>query len=215
MELGVSVFNVDFAAIAGIKYSLTDGKAAFQSTGKNSVGGSVLGPAVSVIFNQPLGIGIIRLRTPGSDPNACSTTPLLPGNACTDGDPYAIAGVVVGSDPGVTCASDSDCPKTAICTGSPKVCTTVTCTVDSDCNTGGGVAAPGSAAATGSAAIRTWIPPAPDSADSRIPIVRHGGSAVLRSPRSFPIARSPQCWTRSVGRRPLYPLSASAARSSP
>ena len=137
LELGISFNGADLDGVVGIKYSLKQGKAAFQASGKNAIGGASFGALVTIIFNQPLGIGIARLRTPGSDPGDCASVPLLPGNGCTDGDAYAIAGVTVGSDPGTTCTGDGDCGLTATCEAG--LCTAEPCTVDADCDEGGGV----------------------------------------------------------------------------
>jgi hypothetical protein len=137
LELGISFNGTDLDGVVGIKYFLKQGKAAFQATGKNAIGGGVFGPLVTVIFNQPLGIGIARLRTPGSNPAACNTTPLAPGNGCTDGDAYAIAGVTVGSDTGTTCTASSQCGITATCVSG--ACTPEPCATDAQCDQGGGV----------------------------------------------------------------------------
>lgn len=147
MELGISFAGLDLPGVAGLKYNLKQGKAAFENTGKNSTPGSALGATVTLVFNQPLGIGFIRLRTPGTDPSVCDTTPLLPGNHCLNGTPYAIAGVVVGSDPLLVCSVDTDCSRTATCVGG--ICTTETCTVDADCNNGGGVGGTGQCGSDG------------------------------------------------------------------
>ena len=147
VELGISFAGLDLDGVAGIKYQLKQGKAAFEFSGKNSMPGNALGATITLVYNQPLGIGIVRLRTPGSDPAACDTTPLLPGNHCTNGTPYAIAGVVVGSDSSVNCTTDTQCSKTAICTAGH--CTTETCSVDSDCNQGGGVGGTGQCGSDG------------------------------------------------------------------
>ena len=137
LDVSVSFGGADFDSVAGVKYSIDGGKAVFQATGKSSIGGAAFGSLVGLVFNQPLGLGILKLKTPGSNPGACDSVPLTSGNACTDGDPYALAGFVVGSDPGVSCASNADCGVTGVC--SSGHCTLETCTVDADCDMGGGV----------------------------------------------------------------------------
>jgi hypothetical protein len=96
---------------------------------------AILTFAVTIIFNQPLGIGIIKLRTPGTNPADCDTAP--PGPGCLDGLPYALAGITVGSDPDLVCVTDTDCAVTATCESG--ICTLEPCTIDADCNEGGGV----------------------------------------------------------------------------
>lgn len=135
MNLGVRSVGLDLANVAGMRYCIEKGKVFFPSTGKNKVGGTGFGALITLIFNQPLGIGLIKLQTPGSDPNSCLTAP-APAT-CTDGDVYGMAGIVVGSDSGVTCSTDADCPDTAICQAS--VCAPEPCAVDADCDEGGGV----------------------------------------------------------------------------
>jgi hypothetical protein len=135
LDLSVNFGGADFDSIIGIKYSIEKGKGAFQATGKNKITGTAFGAFVTVVFNQPLGIGLIKLREAGTDPTDCDTIPLLPGNGCTDGGMYGLAGIVVGSDSGVTCATSQDCPLTAICTAS--VCANEPCTLDADCDQNG------------------------------------------------------------------------------
>lgn len=128
--------GADLDDVAGIKFKLEKGKATFQATGKNKIGGAVFGPLVSVIFNQPLGFGFIKVREAGSDPSDCDAVPLAPGNGCTDGPLYGIAGITAGSDAGLTCSSHSDCTDTAICVSG--FCEPEPCVVDADCDEGGG-----------------------------------------------------------------------------
>lgn len=136
MNLSVRALGLDVADAAGLLYCIEKGKTFFQGSGKNKIGGAALGAVVSLIFDQPLGIGLVKLQTPGSVPSSCLTAPAP--STCTDGDVYAVAGVVVGSDTGVTCSSDSDCSSiTAICVSSQ--CEQEPCTMDSDCDAGGGV----------------------------------------------------------------------------
>jgi hypothetical protein len=136
LSVGVNFAGADLDEVAGVKYRIEKGAVAFQATGKNKIGGATFGALVSLIFNQPLGIGVLKLRTPGSDPSDCDTVPLASGNGCTDGDLYAVAGIVAGSDPGVSCTSDAQCGVTATCESG--ICTPEPCTVDADCDEGGG-----------------------------------------------------------------------------
>jgi hypothetical protein len=122
---------------AGVLFRLEKGKAIFQKTGKNKVDGSIFGALATAIFNQPLGIGLIRVHTAGSNVAECATAPLLPGNGCTDGDIYAMSGITVGSDAGLSCSADAECGKTQICDAG--LCAPEPCTVDADCDEGGGV----------------------------------------------------------------------------
>lgn len=135
MDLSVHVLGNDFNSIVGIKYSVEKGKGAFQATGKNKINGTAFGAFVTLVFNQSLGIGLIKLREAGTDPTDCDTVPLVVGNGCTDGGIYGVAGVVFGSDAGVTCATSQDCPLNAVCTAS--VCAAETCTLDADCDQNG------------------------------------------------------------------------------
>ena len=162
LALSANSFGLDINNVVGIKYKLEQGKAAFQATGKNVIGGAAFGPIVSAIFNQPLGIGFLKLHEAGSVPSDCDKIPLpiktckggtnagagcnvngdcnsnvCSPNGCTDGGIYAEAGIVAGSDPGVTCSGNADCAVTQVCTASH--CTAETCTVDADCDQGGGV----------------------------------------------------------------------------
>ncbi|MFQ5667981.1 MAG: hypothetical protein ACE5I7_16320 [Candidatus Binatia bacterium] len=142
LDIGVRALGTELpgpgvqASAAGILFRYEKGKALFQATGKNKIGGAAFGALSSAVFNQPLGIGLLKLHTAGSNPADCAVPPLLPGNGCTDGDVYAFAGVMVGNDAGTTCASSAECAKTAICQAG--VCVTETCTVDSDCDQDGG-----------------------------------------------------------------------------
>jgi hypothetical protein len=135
LNLGVRALGLDVPNAAGLRYCIEKGKTFFQDSGKNKVGGGALGAVVSLIFNQPLGIGLVKMQTPGSVPSSCLTAPAP--TTCTDGDVYAMAGVTVGSDTDVTCATDADCTLTAICVAS--ACEQEPCTIDAECDDGGGV----------------------------------------------------------------------------
>jgi hypothetical protein len=155
LEIGVRALGNDvpapgnplLVAAAGIPFRLEKGKAVFQATGKNKIGGAAFGALSSLIFDQPMGIGLIKLRTPGSNLADCGTAPLLEGNGCNDGDVYAVAGITVGNDPGLTCGSSAECGATAVCTGGK--CTPEACTVDADCNEGGGSGGTGQCGSNG------------------------------------------------------------------
>jgi hypothetical protein len=147
LNLSVNSLGVDFPSIAGIKYSIEKGKGAFQATGKNKINGTAFGAFVSLVFNTPLGIGLIKLHEAGSVPADCDTVPLAMGNGCVDGGVYGIAGIVVGSDSGVTFAGNGDCGLTGICVG--MVCAPEPCTLDADCNDGGGVGGSGQCGSNG------------------------------------------------------------------
>jgi hypothetical protein len=159
--LSASTFGADFTDVVGVKYKLEQGKAAFQATGKNKIGGNVFGALVSAIFNQPLGVGFIKLHQAGTVPSDCDSVPLpaktckggtnagagcttnagcnsnvCTANGCTDGAVYAEAGIVAGSDAGITCTTAADCSKTQICTSGH--CANEGCTVDGDCDQNGG-----------------------------------------------------------------------------
>ena len=143
LELGVSSLDgqLDLDGIAGVRLDIEKGKAVFQATGKNKIGGAAFGSLVTLIFGQPLGIGIVRVREPGTDPSVCDTVPLVPpgqnNNDCLDGEAYGIAGVRVETDPSLVCTVDSDCGVTATCESG--LCTPEPCTNDTDCDEGGGV----------------------------------------------------------------------------
>ena len=136
MDMGVYAFGNDLPSIVGIRFSIEAGKTTFQSSGKSSVGGAIFGPLVSAIYGEPLGISSIKLREPGSDPSDCGTVPLPGGNGCTDGVEYAVAGIIAGTDPGLSCTMDDQCTITNIC--SAGKCIQEPCTMDADCNNGGG-----------------------------------------------------------------------------
>ncbi|HVO22536.1 MAG TPA: hypothetical protein VMW56_02795 [Candidatus Margulisiibacteriota bacterium] len=142
VDLGVRALGNDIPHTAGILFNVSGGKAAFPSNGKNKISlGSLFGPIGQLTFNQSLGIGLVELREPASDPTACNTVPLAGGNKCTDGKVYAVCGFKVPVDPSATCAVDADCKLiTAVCDTSttPHLCKTQTCPggTDDECNSG-------------------------------------------------------------------------------
>lgn len=141
IDLSVRALGNDIPSTAGILFNVSGGKAAFPSNGKNKVAlGTLFGSIGQLVFNQSLGIGLVKLREPASDPTACSAVPLAAGNKCTDGTVYAVCGFKVPVDPGATCSIDADCKLiTAVCdtTITPHLCKTQTCvSSDSECNSG-------------------------------------------------------------------------------
>lgn len=142
MELGVRALGTEFpgsiealpdsASVAGIKFKYVKGTALFQATGKNVISGAVFGAGTTVIFNQPLGIGLIRLRTPGSVPTDCDSAPSGPG--CSDGIVYAFTGIQMGSDSSLHCSGDTSCSITQTCQSGS--CATQTCSSGGDCRSG-------------------------------------------------------------------------------
>lgn len=138
IDLGVRALGNDIPSTAGILFNVSGGKAAFPSNGKNKVAlGTLFGAIGQLVFNQSLGIGLVKLRQPGSNTGDCSTVPLAPGNGCTDGPVYAVCGFKVPVDPSAVCTSDQDCKLiTSICDSTSHLCTTQTCAGDGDCNSG-------------------------------------------------------------------------------
>jgi hypothetical protein len=140
----VFVLESNFAGIvtrAGVMYDIEKGKGAFQATGKNKVGGAAIaGPLVTAVFQRPLGIGQIQLKTPGSNVShpttGCGAIPLPPVNTCSDGQIYGVAGIRVGEDQALSCVNSAECADTQIC--SIGACTAETCTLDADCDQNGG-----------------------------------------------------------------------------
>jgi len=122
--------------VAGAKFKIEKGKAAFHATGKNKVGGATLfGAIVSAIYDTPLGLGPFRIRVPGTDPAACDSVPLIPGSLCTNGALYGVMGIVGGNDSGVSCANNTECSLSNICNAG--VCQPEPCTLDADCDQNG------------------------------------------------------------------------------
>jgi hypothetical protein len=160
MAVSTTFLGQNLIDVVGVRYKLELGKAAFQATGKNKIGGAAFGALVTGIFNQPLGVGFIQLREPGSVPSDCDNVPLPPNtckggtnagaacttngqcnsnvcspDGCTDGAMYAFAGIVAGSDSGVSCATASDCALTQIC--STGACAAEPCSSDAMCDQNG------------------------------------------------------------------------------
>jgi hypothetical protein len=129
--------NTDFAGLetkVGLLYDLVKGKTVFQATGKNKLtGADAFGALVGAIQGQSLGIGVLRVHAPGSNPASCLNAPLLV-TTCTDGEKYGIGGIVASNEPGTApppCATAADCSVTQVC--SAGACVTESCTQDSDC----------------------------------------------------------------------------------
>ena len=122
-----------FAAAAGIPYNFSSGQALF-SNGKNKIGsGNLFGALASQIFLRSIGIGMIRLHKPGSNPNDCKTVPLSTSNGCIDGPIYAISGFAVPLDKALACKADTDCPAQDSCVP-PGACQPTSCTSNADCS---------------------------------------------------------------------------------
>lgn len=136
--------NTDFSGLetkVGLRFDLVKGKTVFVKTGKNKVtGGDAFGPLAGVIQGQTLGIGVMRMHAPGTNPASCDSAPLT-GTDCIDGEKYGISGIIASNEAGTApapCTMDSECSITQIC--SSGSCVNETCSQDSDCAnfTGGG-----------------------------------------------------------------------------
>jgi hypothetical protein len=151
LDISVNVAGTDFKGIAAAEYQIERGRSVFMATGTNRIGGDAFGALSSIIFGQPLGIGQLKMRGPGSecDPSGtfvdvdsdglcdrCEVVPLVPGNTCLDGPVYAITGVVFGSDPALICTTNTDCGVSAECIGG--FCIPEACSGDNDCDQAGG-----------------------------------------------------------------------------
>jgi len=96
VEIGARALGLEIPSAAGITYRLEKGKGLFEATGKNTVsGGQAFGALANGIQGHPLGVGLIRLHAPGTNPADCTTVPLADGNGCTDGPVYGFAGIGV------------------------------------------------------------------------------------------------------------------------
>ena len=92
IDVGVRALGTDVPNVAGILFNVTGGKTVFANGKNKEALGGLFGALASVVFNNSLGIGLISLREPASNPAACSQVPLATGNHCTDGAIYAVAG---------------------------------------------------------------------------------------------------------------------------
>jgi len=144
MGLDVIAVGADLPDVVGIPFYLEKGKSRFVETGKNKQGAAGFGAIISVLFQRPLGIGYVKIKTDGSDQanptTGCDVIPLPPGNTCTDGDLWAFAGVRLGEDSDITCADTNECDNggaapTLICVG--NLCQPEPCTIDADCDQNG------------------------------------------------------------------------------
>lgn len=144
MQLDVIALGADLPGVAGIPFYLEKGKSRFVATGKNKQGGAAFGATITVLFQQPLGIGAIKIRTAGSDmtnpTTGCGIIPLPPLNTCTDGALWAFAGVRVGEDQDLSCTTTIECDNggaapTLICQAG--ACVPEPCTMDGDCDQNG------------------------------------------------------------------------------
>jgi len=138
LELGVRALGIEFPgggvspSAVGILFKIAKGTAVFEATGKNILPGKVFGPSTTSVFNSPLGIGLLRLHTPGSVTSDCATAP--PGPGCTDGVVYAYTGIVVGSDSSLSCSGDTSCSVTQTCQSG--ACVTQSCSSAAQCRSG-------------------------------------------------------------------------------
>ena len=136
IDLGVHAIGTDVPNAVGILFNVNGGAAVFAN-GKNKTGtGTLFGSLASSIFNKSLGIGLISLRQSASDPSACSSVPLTPGNHCNDGAIYAVSGFVVPADPTFACTDDNGCGITQVCDPTTNFCSQETCAGDGDCRSG-------------------------------------------------------------------------------
>jgi len=151
LDISVTVGQLSLTSVAGVELRVERGRAVFMKTGKSKIGGDAFGVLGSLIFDEPLGIGALKIRTPGSecDPagtfvdadgnglcDPCEVVPLAPGNTCLDGQVYALAGIEFGNDPGVICTTNVDCGLTGECIGG--ICVPEPCSGDNDCDQSGG-----------------------------------------------------------------------------
>jgi len=100
LNLGARALGLDVPDVTGVTYRLEKGAAVFESTGKNTVSATqAFGALAGAIRNHSLGIGVVKLQERGTDPDnastGCSIVPLSPGNTCTDGGVYGVAGIFV------------------------------------------------------------------------------------------------------------------------
>lgn len=137
MELTVAFGGSAFETKTGILFDVVGGKAVFPQTGKNKVtGADVFGALVAVTQGETLGLGTVRIHATASVPASCASPVLLPGNTCTDGETYAVSGVIPSNEPGTgpPCTMDSECDSLVpvlICSGT---CEIESCTQDTDCH---------------------------------------------------------------------------------
>jgi len=142
MELGVRAIGAELpggpgnVAAAGIPFDIIKGTAVFELGGKSTLPGNVFGALTTGIFNKPLGVGLIRLHTPGSVPTDCASAPAGPG--CADGTIWAMTGILYGSDSQLFCTGSGPCPGTETETCVGGVCTQQSCQSVSDCTAANG-----------------------------------------------------------------------------
>lgn len=130
----------------GLTFSVEKGKPILDlAEGKNKINAidTAFGPFVTFIYNQPLGIGFLKIHEPGSDPTDCNN--LLLGNpqGCLDGDAYAFEGLNGGYDCLTPCTLNFTCwiaSNASICSDVPgdaceasAICHTQDCTLSTQC----------------------------------------------------------------------------------
>lgn len=160
MSMSVNFIGLEWPDVAGILFQIDNGVATFEATGKNKIGGAALfGSLVNAVFNNPLGLGIIKFhdayrvctsRMSCLTASQCATGQTCVGGAC---EPLGAACSTFSDCPspqgcfeghcvaGVLCNSNSDCtsPETCvngvngICAGQTKVGPDVRCNLHSDC----------------------------------------------------------------------------------
>jgi hypothetical protein len=139
IDLGVRAIGTDVPSAAGILFNVAGGKTVFANGKNKEPLGGLFGALASVVFGNSLGIGLISLREPASNPSDCSQVPLATGNHCTDGAIYAVAGFLVPVDPSLLCSTDTDCGTvnlTEACDQTTHLCMIQQCTDSSECRSG-------------------------------------------------------------------------------
>lgn len=109
--------NVEFGGAVqampaiGLRFNSIKGKPVFPVTAKNKVDAAdtAFAGLVSFLYDQPLGLGFLKIHEPGSDPTDCGG--ILMGNpmGCLDGDVYAFEGLTGGVDCTAPCLGNALC----------------------------------------------------------------------------------------------------------
>jgi hypothetical protein len=100
LSIGAHALGADFPNVVATTYRLEKGVAIFEASGKNTISNNqMLGSAGAALQGHSLGIGIVTLRTPGTnedDPaTGCKVPHLTDVNTCSDGQVYGVAGIGV------------------------------------------------------------------------------------------------------------------------
>jgi hypothetical protein len=96
----------------GLLFSAEKGKPILDlALGKNKINASdtAFGSLTSFLYNQPLGVGFLKIHAPGSDPGDCSGILMGDPMGCLDGDEYAFEGLTGGIDCSAPCAGNVAC----------------------------------------------------------------------------------------------------------